>query len=76
MSQLRKIYSKLKDFLSFDIIGNLPDELVEKILQHLDAKSLCSAAQCSRRWNVLSNKDSLWSVQHDKVDWHACFRST
>lgn len=47
--------------LRCDFIGRLPNELVCYILQQLDFKDLCAAAQVSRTWrNNVDSQESVW----------------
>lgn len=58
--QLRSLYSKIRELLSFDLLSQLPPELSEMIFSYLDVLSLCTVAQCCRSWRDMSNKDTLW----------------
>lgn len=60
VTQLRRVYSTLQQFLAFDIVSHLPDELAERVCSLLDAQSLCRAAICCRSWRAVTNKDALW----------------
>ncbi|KAL9104196.1 MAG: hypothetical protein Q9163_000848 [Psora crenata] len=47
--------------LKCDFIKHLPTELSEAILGHLDVKSLCSAAQVSKRWrHQVDLSEKIW----------------
>ena len=47
--------------LKCDFLKHLPPELSEVILGHLDVKSLCSAAQVSKRWRQQVNQsEKVW----------------
>ena len=44
-----------------DYISRLPTELSLQILQYLDARSMCRAAQVSRRWReIVDSHESAW----------------
>jgi hypothetical protein len=60
LSILRELYDEIKSLLSFDIIEKLPSELVDNILSHLDAKSLCSVSLCCKKWRNHANSNNLW----------------
>ena len=69
--QLRSLYSKIRELLSFDLLSQLPPELSEMIFSYLDVLSLCTVAQCCRSWRDMSNKDTLWyfCVRADVVEY-------
>ena len=71
MRQLRSLYSKIRELLSFDLLSQLPPELSEMIFSYLDVLSLCTVAQCCRSWRDMSNKDTLWyfCVRADVVEY-------
>ncbi|KAF5103473.1 hypothetical protein D0Z03_000190 [Geotrichum reessii] len=47
--------------LRCDFMDCLPSELILKILSHLDFKSLCRAAQVSRRWRTtVDSSETIW----------------
>ena len=58
--QLQRLFSEMKELLSFDLVSHLPGELAEKIFTYLDASSLCTAAHCCRRWREMTNSDTFW----------------
>ncbi|XP_039298574.1 uncharacterized protein LOC120354814 [Nilaparvata lugens] len=49
--------SMFVDFDSFDILGELPNEIGSMILRYLDGESLLKAANVSKRWNSLCRGD-------------------
>ncbi|KAJ8592925.1 hypothetical protein M405DRAFT_641639 [Rhizopogon salebrosus TDB-379] len=54
----RRAYGQL---IYIDPFGVLPCEPSLKVLAHLDATSLCRAAQVSKRWKALADdSDDLW----------------
>lgn len=53
--------------LRCDFIARLPDELSLNVLQFLDAKSLCRAAQVSRRWRKIADShERAWKDLLDR----------
>ncbi|KAI8815984.1 quinon protein alcohol dehydrogenase-like superfamily [Fimicolochytrium jonesii] len=60
LPQLSHISSALGPLLRVDIIASLPAELSIRILQYLDAKALCHAAQVSHSWRKLADDDIIW----------------
>lgn len=48
-----------------DFLDLLPIELSLNIVEYLDAKSLCRAAQVSKRWREIINTDDLWKKRFD-----------
>ncbi|KAJ3116869.1 hypothetical protein HK100_000944, partial [Physocladia obscura] len=48
------------DFVQITPISSLSPELSLRILQYLDAKSLCRAAQIARVWARLADDDLIW----------------
>lgn len=58
--QLSFVASCTRDLIRIDYISALPTEIGFKILSHLDASSLCKAAQVSKRWAELANDDVVW----------------
>ncbi|ORY51906.1 WD40 repeat-like protein [Rhizoclosmatium globosum] len=58
--QLRCLAAKVAVMTRVDFIGRLAPELGLKVLQYLDAKSLCHAAQVARKWRCLADDDLLW----------------
>ncbi|KIY46209.1 WD40 repeat-like protein [Fistulina hepatica ATCC 64428] len=59
-SQLSLLSSQLQHLIRIDPFAVLPKEISLNILAHLDAISLCRAAQVSRTWKVLADDDVLW----------------
>jgi hypothetical protein len=60
-SQLSLLTGQLGQLIRIDPFGVLPCELLLKVLAHLDATSLCRAAQVSKRWKALADDDGdLW----------------
>ena len=58
---------ELRPLLRHDVLSSLPTELALRILCFLDARSLCHAAQVSKKWRVMADDDILWHrmcVQH------------
>jgi F-box/WD-40 domain protein MET30 len=60
MPQLSFLHNVTKPLLRIDFVSILPKEVALSILTHLDATSLCHAAQVSQRWKKLADDDSLW----------------
>ncbi|KAI9285448.1 quinon protein alcohol dehydrogenase-like superfamily [Umbelopsis sp. AD052] len=60
MPQLSFLASAVEPLLKIDFLAVLPHEVSLKILSHLDAKSLCHAAQVSRTWKHLADDDIVW----------------
>ncbi|KAJ3022699.1 hypothetical protein HKX48_005469 [Thoreauomyces humboldtii] len=58
--QLSHLASALGPLLRVDFIANAPTEIAIRILQHLDAKSLCHAAQASKAWGKVADDDIIW----------------
>lgn len=58
--QLSFVASCTRDLIRIDYVSALPTEIGFKILAHLDASSLCKAAQVSKRWAELANDDVVW----------------
>ncbi|KAI9340875.1 WD40-repeat-containing domain protein [Obelidium mucronatum] len=58
--QLRCLAAKVAVMTRVDFITRLAPEVGLKILQYLDAKSLCHAAQVARQWRVLADDDLIW----------------
>ncbi|OAD76193.1 hypothetical protein PHYBLDRAFT_97664, partial [Phycomyces blakesleeanus NRRL 1555(-)] len=66
-SQLSYLSETIQPLLRVDFTKILPSEIIFQILGHLDAQSLCNAAQVNSRWKTFANDDSLWHrmcVQH------------
>jgi F-box/WD-40 domain protein MET30 len=60
MPQLSFLHNVTKPLLRIDFVAILPREVLLTIFGHLDAKSLCHAAQVSSSWKDLADDDSLW----------------
>lgn len=58
--QLLAISQEINQLVRIDFIATLPVEISLKILCYLDCKSLCNAAQVSRRWKALADDDRVW----------------
>lgn len=58
--QLLTINQQINQLIRIDFIATLPVEIALKILCYLDCKSLCNAAQVSRRWKELADDDRVW----------------
>jgi F-box/WD-40 domain protein MET30 len=58
-SQLSLLAEQLGQLICIDPFGVLPREVSLKVLAHLDATSLCRAAQVSKWWKALAD-DVLW----------------
>ncbi|KAH9923993.1 WD40 repeat-like protein [Epithele typhae] len=59
-SQLSLLTEQLAHLIRIDPFVILPHEVSLKVLGHLDATSLCRAAQVSRLWKGLADDDILW----------------
>lgn len=59
-SQLSLLTEHLSHLIRIDPLSILPREISLKILSHLDATSLCRAAQVARKWKELADDDILW----------------
>ncbi|KAI0094091.1 quinon protein alcohol dehydrogenase-like superfamily [Irpex rosettiformis] len=59
-SQLSLLSEQLSHLIRIDPFSVLPSEVSLKILGHLDATSLCRAAQVSKKWKTLADDDILW----------------
>ncbi|CAO3653148.1 unnamed protein product [Cunninghamella blakesleeana] len=59
-SQLSYLWDNVQTMLRTDFTLIFPTEVVLRIFTHLDAQSLCVAAQVNKRWQVLANDDSIW----------------
>ncbi|TPX38194.1 hypothetical protein SmJEL517_g00222 [Synchytrium microbalum] len=67
LPQLSHISTELHTLLRMDFIADMPTETSVRILQYLDATSLCHAAQVSRKWKQIADDDAVWHrlcVQH------------
>ena len=52
--------------LKCDFLSLLPLELCQNIIRHLDLKSLCSAAQVSRKWRqIVDTDEKTWKTLFD-----------
>ncbi|KAJ2956609.1 hypothetical protein NQZ79_g7558 [Umbelopsis isabellina] len=60
MPQLSFLASAVEPLLKIDFLAVLPSEISLKILSHLDATSLCHAAQVSKTWKALADDDIVW----------------
>ncbi|KAG0043285.1 hypothetical protein BGZ83_011628 [Gryganskiella cystojenkinii] len=58
--QLSFLSKHLQPLLRIDFLGVLPPEIGFRILSHLDAISLCHAAQVSRTWKRLADDEVVW----------------
>ncbi|KII88778.1 hypothetical protein PLICRDRAFT_141328 [Plicaturopsis crispa FD-325 SS-3] len=59
-SQLSLLTEQLAHLIRIDPFSVLPGEVSLKILGHLDATSLCRAAQVNKQWRTLADDDILW----------------
>lgn len=59
-SQLSLLTEQLAHLIRIDPFTVLPEELSLRVLRHLDAISLCRAAQVSKKWRGLAEDDVLW----------------
>ncbi|RCH87218.1 hypothetical protein CU098_009182, partial [Rhizopus stolonifer] len=60
MPQLSFLHNVTKPLLRIDFVSILPREVSMTIFSHLDAKTLCHAAQVSQTWKSLADDDALW----------------
>lgn len=60
LPQLSFLSQQLDSLLRIDFLASLPTEISFKILRHLDAQSLCRAAQVSVIWRRLADDDAVW----------------
>lgn len=58
--QLLTISQEISQLVRIDFIATLPVEIALKVLCYLDCKSLCNAAQVSRKWKQLADDDRVW----------------
>ncbi|KAJ8590636.1 hypothetical protein M405DRAFT_815930 [Rhizopogon salebrosus TDB-379] len=66
-SQLSLLTGQLRQLIRIDPFAVLRCELSLKVLAHLDANSLCRAAQVSKRWKALADDgDDLWRRIHEQ----------
>jgi F-box/WD-40 domain protein MET30 len=59
-SQLSLLTEQLHHLIRLDPAAVLPHEVMLKVFGHLDATSLCRAAQVSHAWKSLADDDILW----------------
>ena len=59
-SQLSLLVDQLSYIIRLDPFSVLPHEVSLRVLAHLDATSLCRAAQVSKKWKSLADDDILW----------------
>lgn len=59
-SQLSLLVDQLSYIIRIDPFSVLPHEVSLRVLAHLDATSLCRAAQVSKKWKRLADDDILW----------------
>lgn len=59
-SQLSLLTEQLAHLIRIDPFTVFPREVSLKVLQYLDAISLCRAAQVSKTWKSLADDDILW----------------
>ncbi|EGW34716.1 SCF complex F-box protein MET30 [Spathaspora passalidarum NRRL Y-27907] len=58
--QLSFLSQEISSLIRIDFISALPQEISLKILCYLDCRSLCNAAQVSRKWKSLADDDRVW----------------
>ncbi|KAF9947501.1 hypothetical protein BGZ72_010515 [Mortierella alpina] len=58
--QLSFLSAHLQPLLRIDFLTILPPEIALRILSHLDATSLCHAAQVCKSWKRLADDDVVW----------------
>ncbi|KAK3845914.1 MAG: WD40-repeat-containing domain protein [Linnemannia gamsii] len=58
--QLSFLSNHLQPLLRIDFLTILPPEISLRILSHLDATSLCHAAQVCKSWRRLADDDVVW----------------
>ncbi|KAK6465531.1 ubiquitin ligase complex component [Scheffersomyces coipomensis] len=58
--QLSFISQEVSTLIRIDFITTLPVELSLRILCYLDCRSLCNAAQVSKKWKSLADDDRVW----------------
>lgn len=58
--QLLFISQEVSTLIRIDFISILPVEIALKILCYLDCRSLCYAAQVSKKWKSLADDDRVW----------------
>ncbi|ORZ14764.1 quinon protein alcohol dehydrogenase-like superfamily [Absidia repens] len=59
-SQLSYLWDNVQSLLRTDFTLMFPTEITLRIFTHLDAQTLCAAAQVNKRWQLLANDDSIW----------------
>ncbi|KND00858.1 uncharacterized protein SPPG_03962 [Spizellomyces punctatus DAOM BR117] len=60
LPQLSYMSSALAPLVRIDFVTTAPTEIAIRILQYLDAKSLCHAAQVSKAWKKVADDDIIW----------------
>ncbi|RCH89026.1 hypothetical protein CU097_006939 [Rhizopus azygosporus] len=60
MPQLSFLFNATQPLLRIDFVSVFPKEITLAIFSHLDAKSLCHAAQVSTKWKEIADDDQLW----------------
>ncbi|KAI1424918.1 WD40 repeat-like protein [Xylaria sp. FL1777] len=58
--QLSYVSTSVKALIRIDFFAALPCEISIRILQYLDATTLCKAAQVSQLWKKLADDDIIW----------------
>lgn len=58
--QLSFVSQEVNELIKIDFISTLPMEIALKVLCYLDCRSLCNAAQVSRKWKSLADDDRVW----------------
>ncbi|KAI5967748.1 hypothetical protein CANMA_002928 [Candida margitis] len=68
-SSLSTFNGLLNDSLKRDLIGNLPVEIVMKVLSYLDAETLLSISKVCKKWFKIINNTKLWTdlLKKDKL---------
>lgn len=68
---LRFVADVVNPALKCDFLDMLPLELSLNIAKYLDAKSMCRAAQVSRKWrHILDSHEAAWKELMDQDDLH------
>jgi F-box/WD-40 domain protein MET30 len=65
--QLSFLASTLDTLTKLDFLARLPNEVSYRILNYLDATSLCHSSQVSRKWKEICDNDVIWKrmcMQH------------
>jgi F-box/WD-40 domain protein MET30 len=65
-SQLSLLTEQLSHLIRIDPFSVLPREVSLKVLVHLDATSLCHAAQVSKRWKALAD-DAFSGMEYANI---------